>query len=151
MTNTKKIAASLLMAVSVLGCKKSSTTPTAGACSTECSYTFASGDVAATVASTLKGTYNLSMKYADAASPFPDGTKAKFTIDDNKLIVEIDGKPCITLKNPKNTGLGSNEIRFVDNCDKNITYDVSQTPTGSLNEINISTLGYTWLGQFNDR
>lgn len=118
-----------------------------------CDYILASGDQTATTDSITHGTHNLSMKYAKASSPFPDGTKATFTISATELKVEIEGKECVTLKNPIKSSPNnpnSTEVRFVDNCRDNLKYDVSLSNNGGLNEINISN-NTEWIGQFNDQ
>jgi hypothetical protein len=151
MKNSKKILFSSFIALAAFGCKKKDTTSApAGTCSTVCSYTLASGETAATASSGLEGTHNLTYCCAQTGSPFTVGVKGKFTISGNTLTVEIEGKECITLKNPRNTGPGTDEIKFIDNCRDNLSYDVSKTASGALNEINISSVSGTWLGQFNN-
>ena len=144
----KKFTFILCIATCLLSCSKND--EDSGDC-TLCSYTKTANETAGTVASSLDGKYELTMHHADAKSPFADGTKANFTISKNVLTVEISGEECMTLKNPILTTAGSTEVKFKDTCNKNITYDVSMTPSGELNEINISDLNGTWLGQFNDR
>ncbi|OSY86908.1 hypothetical protein WH52_14080 [Tenacibaculum holothuriorum] len=115
-------------------------------CSTECSYTLASGENAGTVPSSLDGTYELTYHSAQNGSPFSNGTKATFTISNNVLTVKVEGKDCITLKNP--VLLGTNNFKFKDNCRDNIGYNVSPNNNGTFNEINIEPLGQGWHGQF---
>lgn len=119
-------------------------------CDTECEYTIAAGETAGTVASSLDGTYNLTFNFAASGAPFTDGTTGTFTINNNELTVEINGKECMTIKNPILTTAGSSEVKFKDTCRDQISYDVSEV-NGKLNEINISSINGTWLGQFNDR
>ncbi|TVZ56029.1 hypothetical protein OD91_1308 [Lutibacter sp. Hel_I_33_5] len=133
----------------IISCSKNDENTGGGNCSEECVYTITANETAGTAASSLDGVHNLTMHHADAASPYPDGTKAKFTIANNVLTVEIDGK-CITIKNPILTVAGSTEVKFKDSCRDKISYDVSENK-GSLNEVNISDLNGKWLGQFNDR
>jgi hypothetical protein len=151
MKTLKKITLLTLFTLIVVSCTKNED-PTEGDCATVCSYTLASGDTAGTAASSIEGTYNLTMHFPDAASPYPDGTKATFTLKNNILTVKVDGKDCITIKNPRLTTAGSTEIQFRDTCRDKISYAVSMTPSGTLNEINISSTDTNkWLGQFNDR
>lgn len=118
----------------------------AGNCATECTYTLTSGENAATVPTSLDGTYELTYHSAQSGSPFTDGTKAKFTISNNTLTVEVEGKECITLKNP--VLIGSNNYKFKDSCRDNIAFNVSPNNNGDFNEINVEPLGTGWFGQF---
>ena len=130
----------------VVACSKNNSS---GDCDS-CSYSKVSGETDATVSSTIVGKYELTMHYANSTSPYPDGTKATFTISETELLVEISGKGCITLKNPVFTAPGATEVVFKDTCRDNMLYGVSRTSAGALNEINISTLTGTWLGQFKE-
>lgn len=148
MKSIKKITLLIFSAIIISAC--SSNNENDGDCET-CTYTLTASDTAGIAAASLDGTYNLTMHYADAASPYPDGTKATFTIANNVLTVEIEGHECITIKNPRLTTPGSTEVQFRDTCRDKISYDVSEG-NGVLNEINISTTDTNkWLGQFNDK
>ncbi|QNM84669.1 hypothetical protein H9W90_10720 [Polaribacter pectinis] len=148
MKTFKKITLLFLTISLAIACSSESSS---SGCET-CEYTIASGETAGTAAKSIEGTYNLTMHFADAASPYPDGTKATFTLMDNVLTVEVAGEECITIKNPRLTTAGSTEIQFRDTCRDKISYDVSMTQSGELNEINISsTVDSKWLGQFNDK
>ena len=150
MKNLTKTLSFLLFAILIFSCSSSSNSSGSN-CATVCEYTLASGETAGTAAASIEGTYNLTMSYADAASPFPEGTKATFTLLDNILTVEVEGQDCITIKNPKLTTSGSTEIQFKDTCRDNLIYAVSMTKDGDLNEINLGDLKGKFLGQFNDR
>ncbi len=151
MKTLKKISFIIFSVCAFIACSNNSKN-TPGNCATVCEYTLASGDTAGTAAASIEGTYNLTMHFPDAASPYPEGTKGTFTLMDNVLTVEIDGQACITITNPRLTTAGSTEIQFRDTCRDKISYDVSMTQSGELNEINISsTESNKWLGQFNDR
>jgi hypothetical protein len=151
MKTLKKVLTTLLITAFFIGCS-SNDDSSSGNCNTECEYTLTSSDTAGTAATSIEGTYNLTMHFPDAASPFSEGTKATFTLLNNILTVEIEGQDCITIKNPRLTTAGSTEIQFRDTCRDKISYDVSMISTGELNEINISsTETNKWLGQFNDR
>lgn len=115
-------------------------------CETECVYTVASNQTAGTVPISLEGIYNVVLDFATANSPFPVGTEATFTLENNVLTVEIVGQDCITLKNPIETG--TSEWTFIDDCRDNYIYGISQTQNGDLNEINLGTTGFVFLGQF---
>lgn len=143
----QKIMIVLFTSALVIGCSKSGGS---GDCSA-CAYTKVSGETDATTATSLHGEYQLTMHYASTNSPFPDGTKATFTISEKELIVAVEGKDCITLQNPVFMQAGATEVVFKDTCNENIMYGVSITSTGKLNEINIATISGTWLGQFNDK
>ena len=147
-----KLITILLSLIGILNSCSSSNDDSPGSCAIVCEYAITSGETPGTAATSIEGTYNLTMHFPDAASPYPEGTKATFTLLDNVLTVELDGQECITIKNPRLTTAGSTEIQFRDTCRDNISYDVSMTQTGDLNEINISsTTDNKWLGQFNDR
>ena len=150
MKTLKKITLSIFTVLIISACSSNSSN-TPGSCNTVCEYTLTSNDTAGTAATSIEGTYNLTMHFPDAESPFPEGTKAIFTLLDNVLTVEVEGQECITIKNPRLTTLGSTEVQFRDTCRDMISYDVSEN-NGALNEINISsTTNGKWLGQFNDR
>lgn len=150
MRNFKQVLFFLLTTTLFLSC--SSNNDSEGNCDTVCKYTLTANDTAGTAAASIEGTYNLTMHYPDAASPFDEGTKATFTLLNNVLTVEVEGQKCITIKNPRLTTAGSTEIQFRDTCRDKISYDVSMTSNGELNEINISsTETGKWLGQFNDK
>lgn len=116
-------------------------------CTTECSYTLASGETAGTAPTSLEGTHSLTFAFAQTGAPFTDGTSGTFTLLNNELTIEIDGQDCITLKNPVQTS--PSEYTFKDDCRDNIAYAVSSNQSGGLNEINVQSLSNTWFGQFN--
>jgi hypothetical protein len=141
MKSLLKIVISILL---ITSCTNSNTTP--GSCDTVCEYTVASGETAGTMVSGSDGSYELTFDYAQPGSPFTNGTTAKFTLMNNVLTVEITGKDCITIKNPIKTS--QTEYTFKDTCRDNLSYSVSATSGGDLNEINISSTSGTWFGQF---
>jgi len=116
-------------------------------CTTECSYTLASGETAGTAPTSLEGTHNLTFAFAQNGAPFTDGTAGTFTLLNNELTIEIDGQDCITLKNPVQTS--PSEYTFKDDCRDNLSYAVSSNQSGGLNEVNVQSLSNTWFGQFN--
>lgn len=119
--------------------------PKVGDCSTVCKGTIASGETAGTVAASIVGKYTLTMQYATAKSPYPDGTVGEFEVySDNTLYAKIDGK-CVTIGNPIKSG--SAEVIFKDTCVFNLFFGVSEKNSGGLNEINIGS-GTEFLGQF---
>ena len=148
MKSLQKIATLLFTLTIIVSCSKSNDSTSAGGCATECSYTIAAGETAGTVPSALDGTYNLTYHHAQTGSPFTDGTKAKLTINSNVITIEIDGKECITLKNPIKTS--PTESTFIDNCRDNLKYAVSESTNGGLNEMNVSSTAGKWLGQFKE-
>lgn len=151
MNSLKKLTVLLVTTIVIAACS-SNNNSTSENCATICEYTLGSGETAGTAAASIEGSYNLTMHFPDAASPFPEGTKATFTLINNVLTIEVEGQECITIKNPRLTTPGSTEIQFRDTCRDKISYDVSMTQSGDLNEINISsTIDNKWLGQFNDR
>lgn len=146
MKNVKQQFIALFTILILASCTESSKEPSAADCATECSYTLASGETAATVPSSLDGTYELTYHSAQPGSPYTNGTKAKFTISNNMLTVEVEGKECITIKNP--VLIGSNNYKFKDSCRDNFAFNVSPNNNGDFNEINIEPLGVGWFGQF---
>lgn len=146
MKNLKYLSYLILFAFLISACTTNSTDDVGNNCANTCDYTLASGETAATVPSSLDGTYNLTYGFAQSGSPFADGTTATFIISNNELTVEVDGFECITLKNP--VLIGTNNYKFKDDCRDNIGYNVSPNNDGSFNEINIEPLGQGWYGQF---
>lgn len=138
----------LFVAVSFTSCSdEDDDDPKVGDCSTVCEGTVSSGETAGTVAASVVGKYTLTMQYAAANSPFPDGTVGEFEVySDNTLYASIDGK-CVTITNPIQSG--TVEVIFKDNCVFNLYFAVSEKNTGGLNEINIGTSSGSFLGQFN--
>ncbi len=151
MKNVKSLIILSLLALTFTQCKKDEpATPATGCAANTCAHTLGSGQTAGTVAASTVGMHNLTMQYATAASPYTDGTTGEFEItSDNKLVVKLDGK-CVTLSNPYQTG--TSEVTYVDNCEFNLIFGVSEKNGGGLNEINIGSLGTptTFLGQFHD-
>jgi len=143
MKNLKKITL-LFFALIAYSCTNSNTT--AGSCDYICEYTIASGETAGNMVNGSDGSYELTFDYATTGSPFTNGTKAKFTLNNNVLTVEVTGKECITIKNPIKTS--NTEYTFKDTCRDNLAYSVSATSNGDLNEINVSSTSGTWFGQF---
>ena len=142
MKSLKNILKLTLLSLILVSC--SSTDKNSGC--EECSYTVASGETAGTVPSSLDGIFDLTYSNAQTGSPFTNGTKATFTISNNQLTVEINGK-CILLKNPIKTSPSENT--FKDTCTDNYQYSVSTNQSGALNEINLSsTTGTGFYGQF---
>lgn len=144
MKTLKKITAVLLFTLIVISCTKSNTS--GGSCDTVCEYTIASGETAGTMVNGSDGSYELTFDYEVTGSPFTNGTKAKFTLNNNVLTVEVTGKDCITIKNPIKTS--QTEYTFKDTCRDNLAYSVSATSGGDLNEINVASTSGTWYGQF---
>ncbi|KGL61952.1 hypothetical protein [Polaribacter sp. Hel1_85] len=150
MKTSKKILTLLLLSTLFTACSKNDDN-NGGNCDTVCEYSLTSSDTPGTAAASIEGTHNLTMHFPDADSPYPEGTKATFTLMNNILTIEVDGEECITIKNPRLTTAGSTEVQFRDTCRDKISYDVSEN-NGALNEINISsTETGKWLGQFNNR
>ena len=126
-------------------CSKDDNDPEVGDCSTVCTGTIASGETAGTVAPSIVGKYTLTMQYATANSPFPDGTVGEFEVfADNTLFVKI-GDQCVTLSNPSQSG--TSEVTFRDTCVFNLRFGVSEKNGGGLNEINMGS-DTEFLGQF---
>ena len=146
MKTIKKISFLILVLTIITACSKSEESTNAGNCATECEYTIASTETLGTVPSSLDGTYELTYHSATSDSPYTNGTKATFTVSNNMLTVAIDGKECITIKNP--VLLGSNNYKFKDSCRDNIAFNLSPNNDGSFNEINVEPLGIGWFGQF---
>lgn len=141
----KNLSIILLVAIALLSsCKKDNENACDGA---ECNYTLSSGETAGSAPSNIHGTHSLSVSYEGAGSPYTMGTNGTFTVEGNKLTVEIEGLDCITLINPYQSS--ASEVTFVDNCRDNLKYSVSESSSGSLNEVNVSSLSGTFYCQFN--
>ena len=142
----------LLIILSMLSCiaNDNDDDMTASSCSNTCDYTLNSGETAGTVPSTLDGTYELTFAKDSQSSNtyYADGVKGTFTISNNTLTIEVEGKDCITLTNPIQTSASENT--FKDTCGRNIVYAVSAKSDGSLNEINAITISNRFLGQFTE-
>lgn len=113
----------------------------------QCAYTVAQGETAATVSSALIGEFNLTLDLSLNGYDVPQGTKGMFTVSANEMIVEIEGKECITLKNPIQTS--SVEYTFKDDCRDDLMYSISESSNGGINEVNVIRLNGTFIGQFN--
>ena len=120
------------------------------ACENTCDYILTSSETAGTVPSSLDGAYTLTFAKDSQSSNtyYADGVMGTFTISNNTLTIEVDGKECITLSNPVQTSPSENT--FKNTCGTNITYAVSMTSTGELNEINAGNLNNQFLGQFTE-
>ncbi len=123
-------------------------TGTPGPACTTCEPDRTAGEAAATPSAGMVATHELTMQFAKPESPYPDGTKGTFVIGaDNTLKVTINGV-CTLIKNPVVRAASSVEFIFKDNCSKNVEYQASATPSGTLNEINIGPVGGGYFGQF---
>ena len=146
----KKLNIFILLGLLVIGftqCKKEAQDTLTGCAGNVCSHSLTSAQTAGTVAASTHGLHSLTLQYAAANSPYPNGTTGEFEITtDNKLVVKINGD-CITLTNPYQTS--SSEVVYVDNCKFNLNFAVSESSQGGLNEINIASLSGTFYGQFN--
>lgn len=145
MKTLQKIASALFISILIVSCNNNGDANESN-CSTVCEYTITSNETAAAAISGSDGSYELTFDYAKTGSPFTNGTKAKFTLLNNVLTVEVEGKDCITIKNPIQTS--PSEYTFKDTCRDNLSYSVSATSNGQLNEINVSSTNGTWFGQF---
>lgn len=129
---------------SVASCKKND--PTSTTCgSAVCTYTLQSGETAGTTPAGIVGKYSLTYYEVNSGGPFKAGDKADFELTaDNKMIVTF-ANDCIVLENPVQTS--PSEVAFKDNCKHNASFAASKTPSGGLNEINVSS-GSSFYGQF---
>lgn len=126
-------------------CACSSSEDSSNGCE-QCTYTVAQGETSATVSSALIGEFNLTLDLSLNGYDVPQGTKGKFTVSTNEMIVEIEGKECITLKNPISTS--PVEYTFKDNCRDDLMYSISESSNGGVNEVNVITINGTFIGQF---
>jgi hypothetical protein len=146
MKNLQRIALPIFLALLIIGCTKNNST-SSSSCANVCEYKLASGETAATVKAPIIGTYNVTYTFADTDSPISKGTKATIEISANEMIITIEGKECVAIKNPFRTAGGKQDI-FRDNCKSNLSYHISTKPDGSFNEVNVFDLGKEWYGQF---
>ncbi|TDQ14677.1 hypothetical protein DFQ04_3267 [Algoriphagus boseongensis] len=145
----------LFVFLAIFSCKdEEDTSPDSTACAgTVCSATLGSGETAATIPSSAVGVFKTVVTFAEPTSPFKLGTKATFEVTkDQKLIVSIEGKDCITLTNPIwrfGATSGSGNYTFKDNCRDNVAYNLSFNTNGTFNEVNIENVsGPGFFGQF---
>lgn len=113
-----------------------------------CTYTIGNGETAGSVPAALHGVFNLTLQYSQNGYKFADGKKAKFTIAEKELTIEIEGEECLLLKNPYTVNGNLREFTFKDICRDNQIYSVSIDNDGGLNEINVGTLEMKFYGQF---
>lgn len=127
----------------ITACSKSSSS----SCSENCSLPIGSGEFATPVASGAHGDFTLVYEAITAGGPFVDGDEIKVNIKAEELTVTF-GDKCVTLDNPMNRyGPTVTEATFRDNCVFNAEFAVSEK-SGTLNEVNVGTLGGGFLGQF---
>lgn len=147
MKTFKKITFLCLMLTAIISCTNNDNN--SSGCET-CTYTPATGETEATVSKQLIGTFNLTLDFVASSSySLPLGTKAKFTVFEKEMNIEIEGKECITLKNPI-TSQSSVEFVFIDNCRDQYKYAISESGNGGLNEVNVISINGTFLGQFKE-
>jgi len=118
-------------------------------CENECEYIIESGETAGTVPISIEGTFELSFaKNSQSTNTYyDDGVKGTFTIASNTLTLGVEGKDCITLKNPIQSSPSENT--FVNSCGTNFVYAVSTDLNGNINEINVlNRNGTRFFGQF---
>jgi ABC-type oligopeptide transport system substrate-binding subunit len=139
----------LLAALLSAACNKSSSNNTNTTSCTNgpvCTYTLGQNETAGTSAASIRGTHTLTYDEITTGGPFPDGASAKFELtNDNKLVVTYNGK-CVTIENPKKTS--NSEVSYRDNCQFNAWFAASEKNGGGLNEVNVSSLGGQFYGQF---
>ena len=145
MKNLKKFTLLVFLTIFTISCTNSNSS--SSSCDNVCEYTLASGETATTVTSPIIGTYNVTYTFADSDSPIPKGTKAVIEISANEMIITVEGKDCVSIKNPFRISGGVQDI-FRDNCVANLSYHISTKQDGSFNEINVFDLGKEWYGQF---
>ena len=131
--------------LALVACSNSDSTAT---CATNCSYTLTAGETPGTVPAALEGAFELVYTEIVAGAPFANNAMGTFTLTNNQLTVEIDGLDCITLNNPIQTS--AVEVTFVDNCRDNLKYAISVSQTGTLNEVNVSSISNQFFGQFTE-
>lgn len=118
-------------------------------CNVSCSIPVASNEFPATIPSGIVGSYTLTYTQINPGGPFSDGDTADFVLTaDNKMIVTF-GSQCVSIENPILFDEFSIEANFRDNCVFNVLFGASDDANGNFNEINVGTLGFQFLGQFN--
>ena len=117
-------------------------------CSQSCEVPIASDEFSATVPANISGNYTLSYNEITSGGSFADGDEVTFNIsDNNELSVEFNGE-CINIKKPILFSQGTTEANFRDNCVFDVIFGVTENTSGELNEINVATLNFQFLGQF---
>ena len=148
MKTLQKFSLLIAFAILITNCTKSNSS-NGSSCDNVCEYSLASGETAATVATSLHGTYNVTYTFADSDSPISKDTKATIQISATEMIITLAGQECVSIKNPFRVVNGNQDI-FRDNCASNLSYHISTKPDGSFNEINVFDLGTEWYGQFTE-
>ena len=113
-----------------------------------CEATPGTDESSTTVPTSLHGTYNMTITYAESNSPYPEGTQATFTITADRLTVAIDGEDCFSIVNPVTRG-GLAAPLFKGDCVADIAFQVAANQSGALEEINlVLASGSGYYGQF---
>lgn len=149
----KNLILSFLLLLALMSCNSEDKNPKSQGCNgASCAPAVASGETAATIPSSAVGVYKCVVTFANPESPFPLGTKATFEITaDQKLVVTIEGKECLTISNPIwrfGADASSGNYTWKDSCRDNLAYNVSFAGS-AFNEVNMEPVSGTgFFGQF---
>ena len=113
-----------------------------------CTATAGTDETVTTVPSSLHGTYDMVITFAESNSPYPEGTRATFIISETKLIISIDGEDCFSVENAVKRSPFEAPV-FKAACIGDIAFQIAQNQSGGLEEINlILASGPGYYGQF---
>jgi hypothetical protein len=134
----KKQLLTLLFATFLLtACGGDDTPPTEDDCGGQvCEATAGTNEAATTVPTPLHGSYSMIITSAESSSPYPEGTRATFTIKAERLAISIDGEDCFSVVNPV-TRSPFNAPLFKADCIGDIAFQISSNQSGALEEINL--------------
>ncbi|MFT6873658.1 MAG: hypothetical protein ACI8Q1_003141 [Parvicella sp.] len=132
-----------------LGCGEDEPAPNSDDCAGQvCEATPGTNETATTVPATLHGTYNMIITFAESNSPYPEGTRATFTISETRLTITIAGEDCFSIVNPV-VRSPFNAPVFKADCIGDIAFQIAANQSGGLEEINmILASGPGYYGQF---
>lgn len=135
--------------LSVISCGENDEAPTEDDCAGQvCEATPGANETATTVQATLHGTYNMIITFAESNSPYPEGTRATFTISETKLAITIAGEDCFSIMNPVTRSPFSAPV-FKADCIGDLAFQIAANSSGGVEEINmIFASGPGYYGQF---
>lgn len=132
-----------------LSCGENDDVPTAEDCAGQvCEATPGANEAATTVPASLHGTYDMIITFAESNSPYPEGTKATFTISETRLTITIAGEDCFSIVNPVTRSPFSAPV-FKADCIGDLAFQIAANQSGGVEEINmIFASGPGYYGQF---
>lgn len=132
-----------------LSCGENDDVPTAEDCAGQvCEATPGTNETATTVPASLLGTIDMIITFAESNSPYPEGTRATFTISETRLAITIEGEECFSIVNPVVRSPFQAPV-FKADCIGDIAFQIAANQSGGVEEINmILASGPGYYGQF---